>query len=79
MPTDRQTEESHRQTYADDSPRGEMYLDDRTELAYVYSGLSLQAVLYDEREVARYRTETTYEVSLTPAGEKRMEDSIYGR
>lgn len=64
---------SHRETYADESPRGEQYPDDRTELGYVYDGLSLRAVLYDEREVKRYREETGLTVSLTPAGEARCE------
>jgi len=67
-----QTETPHRQTYGDDSPRGEHYLDDRTELAYVYDGESLQAILFKRREVRRYRDETTYHVSLTPAGEERL-------
>lgn len=70
-------EVSHRQTYADDSPRGEMYLDDRTVLAHVYDGLSLRAMLFDEREVQRYREETSFYVALSEAGEKRMEESIY--
>jgi len=64
----------YRETYANDSPRGEHYPDDRTRLAYVYDGLSLKAVLFDEREVERYREETTFFVSLTPAGEARVGD-----
>lgn len=63
----------HRQTVGDDSPRGEHYPDDRTELACVYDGLSLRAVVFDEREVERYREETAFTVTLTPAGECRIE------
>jgi hypothetical protein len=63
----------HRQTVGDDSARGEHYNDDRTRLAYVYSGLALRAVLFDRREVKRYREETGLTVSLTPAGECRLE------
>jgi hypothetical protein len=62
----------HRETRGDDSPRGEVYPDDRTMLAAVYDGLSLRAVCYDEREVERYR-ETGLTVVLTPAGECRIE------
>ena len=69
-----ESRQSHRQTYGDDSPRGEHYPDDRTQLAYVYDGLSLKAVLFDEREIKRYREETTFFVSLTPAGEARVGD-----
>lgn len=72
MPSTDRTE--HHQTFGDDSPRGEHYPDDRTTLAYVYDGLSLRAVLYDEREVRRYREETALTVSLTPAGEHRCPD-----
>lgn len=61
----------HHQTYDDDSPRGEKYLDDRTRLAYVYDGVSLQAILFKEEEVRRYREETTFTVTLTPAGGAR--------
>lgn len=62
----------HRETYADGSPRGDKYPDDRTPLALVYDGLSLRATVYDEREVERYR-ETRLTVRLTPAGECRIE------
>lgn len=61
----------HRETIADDSPRGEYYLDDRTTLAFVYDGESLRAELYDEREVERYR-QTSLTVTLTPAGQCRI-------
>lgn len=68
----------YRETYADDSPRGEVYPDDRTRLASVFDGESLKAVLYDKRECIRYRDETTYVVVLTPAGEARFEaDPVY--
>lgn len=63
----------HHERVHDDSPRGEHYPDDRTELAYVYDGLSLRAIVFDEREVQRYREETTFTVKLTPAGECRIE------
>lgn len=63
----------HRETVGDDSPRGDKYNDDRTVFALVYDGLSLRAQLYDEREVERYREETHLDVSLTPAGECRIE------
>ena len=63
----------HRETYADDSPRGTHYPDDRTPLAAVYDGLSLRAICYDEREVERYQ-ETPLTVTLTPAGECRIKD-----
>jgi len=63
----------HRQMPGDDSSRGEVHPDDRTELAHVYDGLSLRAILYDKREVERYREETAFTVSLTPAGECRIE------
>lgn len=63
----------HRQTVADDSGRGEKYPDDRTALAFVYDGEALRAVCYDKREVERYREETVFTVSLTPAGECRIE------
>lgn len=69
-----ESRQSHRQTYGDDSPRGEHYPDDRTRLAYVYDGLTLKAVVFDEREVERYREETTFLVKLTPAGEARVGD-----
>lgn len=62
---------SHRQTVHDEIPRGEHYLDDRTELAYVYDGESLQAILFKEREVERYESETNHTVVRTPAGEAR--------
>lgn len=62
----------HCETVWDDSPRGEKYPDDRTILAFVYDGESLRAMLFDEREVERYR-DTTFTVSLTPAGECRIE------
>lgn len=62
---------THRQTIPDDSPRGDAYLDDRTELAYVYDGLSLRAICFDAREVGRYQ-ETALTVRLTPAGECRI-------
>lgn len=61
----------HREMVSDDSPRGKHYPDDRTELAHVYDGESLHAILFDEREVERYR-ETTLAVTLTPAGECRI-------
>lgn len=64
---------SHRETFHDDSPRGDKYLDDRTKLAYVYDGCSLHAILFKEEEVERYR-ETTREVCLTPAGEARCSE-----
>lgn len=63
----------HRETVADDSPRGEKYPDDRTLLAYVYDGETLKAGLYDESEVRRYRETTLHDVVLTPAGECRIE------
>jgi hypothetical protein len=53
--------------------RGEQHLDDRSELAYVYDGVSLRAVLYNEREIERYRTKTTLTVNLTPDGEDRLD------
>lgn len=59
---------THRQSIGDDSPRGDTHLDDRTELAYVYDGLSLRAICFDEREVERYQ-ETALTVILTPVGE----------
>jgi len=68
-----ETGESFRETYADDSGRGQHYPDDRTVLAHVYDGLSLRAILTDAREVERYREETTLTVSLTPAGEVRVD------
>lgn len=63
----------HRESVADDSPRGRHYPDDRTELAYVYDGESLRAILFDEEEVDRYREKTSYHVGLTPAGECRID------
>jgi len=74
-PDDRRTERyctEHREAVGDDSPRGEKYPDDRTELAFVYDGESLRAICFDEREVERYR-ETALTVTLTPAGECRLE------
>jgi len=68
------TDCGHRQTFADDSPRGEHYTDDRTTLAYVYCGTDLHATLHHEREVRRYREQTSLVVSLTPAGECRIAD-----
>jgi hypothetical protein len=62
----------HRETVADDSPRGVKYPDDRTPLAFVYDGESLRAVCYDEQEVWRYK-DTPLTVSLTPAGECRVD------
>jgi len=62
----------HSQTQGDDSPRGDAHLDDRTPLAHVYDGLSLRAIVFDEREVERYR-DTALTVSLTPAGECRVD------
>lgn len=63
----------HRQTYRDDSPRGKAHPDDRTPLAHVYDGLSLRAVVFDVREVERYREDTALTVSLTSAGECRID------
>jgi len=63
----------HKESVADDSPRGEEYLDDRTLLAYVYDGENLRASLYAESEVRRYRETTLHDVMLTPAGECRIE------
>ncbi len=54
--------------------RGELYLDDRTELASVYDGRALVAILFDEGEVERYQNETQYDVQLTPAGIVRCGD-----
>jgi len=65
--------DKHRETRHDDSPRGDKYLDDRTELALVYDGVSLRATLYAASEVARYRAETGLDVVLTAAGECRLE------
>jgi hypothetical protein len=76
MNTDFCTE--HRQTTRDDSPRREMHPDDRTPLANVYDGLSLRAIVFDEREVERYRDETTLTVTLTPAGECRVDGDCRG-
>lgn len=65
--------ERHHESVGDDSGRGERYSDDRTKLAYVYDGESLRAVCFDEREVERYREETILTVTLTPAGECRVD------
>jgi len=50
----------------------EKYPDDRTPLAFVYDGLSLRAICFDESELERYRN-TTLTGTLTPAGECRIE------
>lgn len=47
--------------------------DDRTELAYAYDGLSLVAILYEEQLVTDFRVNKPYTVTLTPAGEERVD------
>lgn len=66
----------HRQTYADDSPRGEHYLDDRTELAYAYDGEELLAIAYKEKVVREWLDRAWFTVSLTPAGEERVSEYV---
>ena len=67
-------EREHYETYADDSPRGEKYLDDRTELAYAYDGEELLAIAYKEKVVREWLDRAWFSVSLTPAGEERCAD-----
>jgi len=63
----------HRETRADDSPRGDQYLDDRTELAYAYDGTTLIAIAYDDCLVTDWVADSRFDVSLTPAGEARLD------
>lgn len=63
----------HRRASGDDSTRGVAHPDDRTPLAYVYDGAALRATVFDECEVERYR-DTALTVSLTPAGECRVDE-----
>lgn len=42
----------HRQAITDDSARGRHHSDDRTALAYVYDGPSLQAILFASLELS---------------------------
>lgn len=61
-----------RETFDDESPRGEQYTDDRTALAHAYEGDELLAIAYKQKVVEEWLSGAWFEVSLTPAGEERI-------